>query len=206
MTTLSELKLPKYNTRATTGVIPFSSFGESLYDSELDWISGSAWEDVVTDDMITNFLCNVNVSLFGKMTDVKRRGWRQSKHHPYQRSVHNPYQYTIDFGDDHDRWIWFHTERVALIAYAISNGNFVKPAIVGFDNDEGEFSIFDGNHRVKALQYLGYDGFPSVVYGFDKLDDFDVRFDDVLSESVERGYLIPRVRKDKSIYYRKDVY
>ena len=62
-----------------------------------------------------------------------------------------------------------HVLRIAKLIKEIQSGNPITPISMFFD--ERSFAhdiknyVEDGNHRIRALQYLGYDYFPAYIYG-----------------------------------------
>lgn len=62
-----------------------------------------------------------------------------------------------------------HVLRIAKLVNEIKNGNEIVPISMFFDErsyvSDIKNYIEDGNHRIRALQYLKYDYFPAYVYG-----------------------------------------
>lgn len=63
----------------------------------------------------------------------------------------------------------YHSLRVAKIVSEIKNGNPITPISLFFDERSYQCDIKnfidDGNHRIRALQFLKYDYFPAFIYG-----------------------------------------
>lgn len=62
-----------------------------------------------------------------------------------------------------------HAKRIAKLVNEIKKNKPLKPCCVFFDPQSYQYDIFnnveDGNHRIRALQYLKYDGFPAYIGG-----------------------------------------
>jgi hypothetical protein len=62
-----------------------------------------------------------------------------------------------------------HVLRVAKLVKEILDNKPLKPVSMYFDAMSMTYDIKndieDGNHRIRALQYLKYDGFPAYIYG-----------------------------------------
>lgn len=62
-----------------------------------------------------------------------------------------------------------HSLRIAKLVQEIKNGNKIKPISMLFDDRAFQYGlrsyIEDGNHRIRALQFLKYDYFPAVITG-----------------------------------------
>lgn len=62
-----------------------------------------------------------------------------------------------------------HAKRIAKLVNEIKQNKPLKPCAVYFDPQSYQYDIFnnveDGNHRIRALQYLKYDGFPAYISG-----------------------------------------
>lgn len=73
---------------------------------------------------------------------------------------------TFHSGDNKDN---IHTKRIAKLVQSLQNNEPLRP--ISFWISENSYMhdcynfIEDGNHRLRALQYLGYDYFPAYVYG-----------------------------------------
>jgi hypothetical protein len=73
----------------------------------------------------------------------------------------------------------FHIERIALLAQLILEGNEIE--LIGMELMSIEYDIIsDGNHRIRALEYLGYDAFPAWISGYCH----------IIEEAVEKGFTI----------------
>lgn len=62
-----------------------------------------------------------------------------------------------------------HTKRIAKIVQSLLNKEELTPISMFFDDRAYSMDcknyIEDGNHRIRALQYLKYDCFPAYIYG-----------------------------------------
>lgn len=62
-----------------------------------------------------------------------------------------------------------HIKRVAKLVNEIRNGEKLTPVLMYFDDRSYMYDIKnyieDGNHRIRALQYLKYDYFPAYIHG-----------------------------------------
>ena len=64
--------------------------------------------------------------------------------------------------------IEYHTMRIAKLVSEIELGKKIKPVMLYFDELSYKFApnyIEDGNHRIRAFKYLGYDYFPAYIFG-----------------------------------------
>jgi hypothetical protein len=62
-----------------------------------------------------------------------------------------------------------HSLRIAKLVKEMLDNKPIRPVSMFFDamsyNYDIKNNIEDGNHRIRALQYLKYDGFPAYIYG-----------------------------------------
>lgn len=62
-----------------------------------------------------------------------------------------------------------HIKRIAKLVNEIINGEYITPVLMYFDDRSYMYDIKnyieDGNHRIRALQYLKYDYFPAYIHG-----------------------------------------
>ncbi len=62
-----------------------------------------------------------------------------------------------------------HVLRIAKLVIEIKNNISITPVLMWFDDRSFIYSIpsyiEDGNHRIRALQFLGYDCFPAYIHG-----------------------------------------
>lgn len=103
--------------------------------------------DYVTDDMIANELkndlSNVDVS----------RDWT---------NYNDGYEHS---GTDKNK----HAKRIAKLVQELKQNKPLKPVSMYFDERSYIHDIYnyieDGNHRIRALQYLKYSGYPAYIHG-----------------------------------------
>jgi len=174
------LKVPKFHDRGITGVVPFNKCGKFLsanYDSR--WLYNEfGWDDIPS-DMITDLLKNSH--RLSKCNNINQ-GWQVS-----QRKLPICYEQRNLFSDDEDDW--FHAERIAMLVVLIQQGAYVNRTQVVYDISTCDFELYDGNHRVRALKYLGYEGFPCTVY----IPSYtEMSF---VNQAIEREMLIPSPTK-----------
>lgn len=119
------------------------------YDHFVLCFSNQIYYDYITDDLISKYI-NTDLS------DVNlEKGWQNSLGE--YRHAHD-----ISLND-------YHAMRIAKLAQEIKNGTPIKPISLWFDeraymHDAPNF-IEDGNHRIRAFQYLKYATFPAFIHG-----------------------------------------
>lgn len=124
---------------------------QSLEESNLEFIPGFAY-DCISDNEIEVLLSeDLNI------VDINL-GWESDLNFSRNKSV----------PDDKK-----HAMRIAKIVSGILDGSFICEP-VHFDTEAALTSssfIVDGHHRIRALQFLGFDGFPVVCSGDVKIID-----------------------------------
>ena len=130
--------------------VPFSIFsneGLCLGDEDeykLCFGNTNFYYDIIKDSQIEKYLDN-------NLDDINiDKGWERSK---------------FEFANSD---IEYHAKRIAKIIAEIKSGKKINPVSMFFDERAYEFApnyIDDGNHRIRALKYLGYDYFPAYIYG-----------------------------------------
>ncbi len=101
--------------------------------------------DYITDQDITNELNNDLSSV-----DLSK-GWESESHHSGNNTNN------------------IHTKRIAKLVLSLKNNEALKPISFWISEESYQHDCYnfieDGNHRIRALQYLKYTHFPAYVYG-----------------------------------------
>jgi len=177
ITQMNKLKVPNVNpNKRITGIIPFSTCN-LRYEYGWDWGIWCRLENWMEDDIPLTMIKSVlrNVKDFPNL----KKGWQKTyKYHQNQRKL---------FEDDD--WKWFHARRIAGLINEIEKGCPLNPISVVFSHSDDSFHIYDGNHRIRALQYLEYEGFPCVIY-------VPHTYELMMEQLVDEGYLIQTSESD----------
>lgn len=73
-------------------------------------------------------------------------------------------------------WKIFHAKRIADIVNQLKEFKIIKPCDLEFCPSSLEDIVKDGHHRIRALEYLGFDGFPAVISGYMSYIDEGLKF------------------------------
>lgn len=190
----NSLESLKVNSDGEYHLIPFSLFKDEVCITGIDnyvlCFSNNFVYDYITDDDITKSL---NLDLSG--VDITK-DWASVP-------VGGKYEYE-HAKTNKDR----HTHRIAKLVNEIKSGTPITPISLCFDEQSYMHDIpnyiEDGNHRIRALQYLGYEYFPAYVYGSFTTYLLEYLKSNNLNESVE--YFQEYRKLQQEIKTKKDFY
>lgn len=134
--------------------IPFTlgdGDGTCIYNADSDWnccIGKYYVYDFIKDNEITDVLqkdlSHIDIS----------KGWEYQQSDEFETAYTNKEK---------------HIFRIAKLVQEMKKGEKINPIQMCFDSLSYHYDmvnhIQDGNHRIRALQYLNYDCFPAIVYG-----------------------------------------